>query len=352
MHKAIDRYSRKSSVSKSILIPTGSGTGTGRIRIGRRCNQLDWPRKNGFHDILKPDFNDFVIHDGYIYGFDRHLVYLCRLATGERVWKQGRYGAGQVLLLKQSETLLIVSEKGEVVLLKPDPSGHQEIAKIDAIDGKTWNHPVVIGDRLYVRNAQGSGLLPTDVGRCNSLGQVRPGKIVYHRTCSLITSKHLAVPSLVFRCESNVLTIFPASKTTIVCRTSPTDSNPMYPNLTIVCLLVCLSADQTPADEAHGAAQPRWWKGNLHTHSLWSDGDQFPEMIGDWYRERGYNFLALTDHNVLSRGMRWMKVKDVIERSDEGILQRYRDRYGDDWVETARRRRRHSQLHGPSKAAR
>ena len=108
----------------------------------------------------------------------------------------------------------------------------------------------------------------------------------------------------------------------------------MYRNLTIVCLLVCLFADRTLADESHGAAQPRWWKGNLHTHSLWSDGDQFPEMIGDWYRERGYNFLALTDHNVLSRGMRWMKVKDVIERSDEGILQRYRDRYGDDWVET------------------
>jgi hypothetical protein len=78
----------------------------------------------------------------------------------------------------------------------------------------------------------------------------------------------------------------------------------------------------------------RWWKGNLHTHSLWSDGDQFPEMIGDWYRERGYNFLALTDHNVLSEGMRWMKVKDVIERSDEGVLNRYRDRFGDEWVET------------------
>ena len=78
----------------------------------------------------------------------------------------------------------------------------------------------------------------------------------------------------------------------------------------------------------------RWWKGNLHTHSLWSDGDQFPEMIGDWYRQHGYNFLALTDHNVLSEGVRWMSMKTVVKRSDEGILQRYRDRFGDAWVET------------------
>jgi hypothetical protein len=45
---------------------------------------------------------------------------------------------------------------------------------------------------------------------------------------------------------------------------------------------------------------PRWWKGNLHTHSFWSDGDDFPEMIADWYKTRGYHFLGLSDHNVLS----------------------------------------------------
>ena len=78
----------------------------------------------------------------------------------------------------------------------------------------------------------------------------------------------------------------------------------------------------------------RWWKGNLHTHSLWSDGDEFPEMIADWYRTRDYNFLALTDHNVLSEGMRWMKYKTIVARSDDGILSRYRERFGDAWVET------------------
>ncbi len=105
--------------------------------------------------------------------------------------------------------------------------------------------------------------------------------------------------------------------------------------LLIVCqLLVSLSVYSSFAAEPSSTPPLRWWKGNLHTHSLWSDGDQFPEMIGDWYREQGYNFLALTDHNVLSEGMRWMKVKDVIERSDEGVLNRYLERFGDEWVET------------------
>ncbi len=78
----------------------------------------------------------------------------------------------------------------------------------------------------------------------------------------------------------------------------------------------------------------RWWKGNLHTHSLWSDGDDFPEMIGRWYREHGYNFLGLSDHNTLSEGMRWMPVKTVIKRSNENTMNKYRHQFGDAWVET------------------
>ncbi len=78
----------------------------------------------------------------------------------------------------------------------------------------------------------------------------------------------------------------------------------------------------------------RWWKGNLHTHSLWSDGDDFPEMIAAWYAERDYNFLALSDHNVLSRGVRWMAVKQIVGRADDQILDRYRAKFGSEWVET------------------
>jgi len=78
----------------------------------------------------------------------------------------------------------------------------------------------------------------------------------------------------------------------------------------------------------------RWWKGNLHTHSLWSDGDQFPEMIADWYREHGYHFLALSDHNILSEGRKWMKDADIVKRGGKDALAKYKARFGGEWVET------------------
>ena len=94
--------------------------------------------------------------------------------------------------------------------------------------------------------------------------------------------------------------------------------------------LILVTSNSSDADEP----ALKWWKGNLHTHSLWSDGDQFPEMIADWYRQRDYNFVALTDHNVLSEGIRWMPYHDIVKRSDDGILERYRTRFGNSWVET------------------
>ena len=44
-----------------------------------------------------------------------------------------------------------------------------------------------------------------------------------------------------------------------------------------------------------------WYRGNLHTHTYWSDGDEFPEMVLDWYKSNGYDFIALSDHNTLAR---------------------------------------------------
>jgi hypothetical protein len=80
-----------------------------------------------------------------------------------------------------------------------------------------------------------------------------------------------------------------------------------------------------------------WWKGNLHTHTLWSDGNGFPEMVADWYRSRGYHFLALSDHNILSDHEKWMKVDLVVRRGGRKALREYRDRFGEDWVETRTR---------------
>ncbi len=63
-----------------------------------------------------------------------------------------------------------------------------------------------------------------------------------------------------------------------------------------------LAAPPPPENPVTDQAEPRWFKGNLHTHSLWSDGNDYPEMIVDWYTRHGYQFLALSDHNVLSQG--------------------------------------------------
>jgi hypothetical protein len=87
------------------------------------------------------------------------------------------------------------------------------------------------------------------------------------------------------------------------------------------------------ADEPNPPAA-RWFKGNLHTHSLWSDGDDFPEMIADWYRQAGYHFLALSDHNQLSDGAKWMPVDAVVKRSGKDALEPYRRRFGADWCQT------------------
>lgn len=77
-----------------------------------------------------------------------------------------------------------------------------------------------------------------------------------------------------------------------------------------------------------------WYKGNLHTHSLWSDGNDFPEMIADWYHGQGYNFLALSDHNILSQGDKWIEEKQILKRGAINGVERYRARFGEKWVET------------------
>jgi hypothetical protein len=76
----------------------------------------------------------------------------------------------------------------------------------------------------------------------------------------------------------------------------------------------------------------QWYKGNLHTHSLWSDGDDFPEMVADWYRQHGYHFLSLTDHNVLGTEIRWMKSEEILRRGGAEVVAKYQARFGTDWV--------------------
>jgi hypothetical protein len=139
-----------------ILISTGSGgggIGARRLAITRRPSgwtvQERWSASG-----LKPYFNDLVVHKGHAYGFDGSILACMGLEDGKRKWKDGRYGNGQLALLFDQDVLLVLSEEGEVALVGANPDGFSEHARFQAIAGKTWNHPVLVGDALLVRNSQ------------------------------------------------------------------------------------------------------------------------------------------------------------------------------------------------------
>jgi len=88
---------------------------------------------------------------------------------------------------------------------------------------------------------------------------------------------------------------------------------------------------------AVSADEPRWFKGNTHTHSLWSDGNDFPEMISAWYKDHGYDFLCMSDHNTLAEGEKWVAEATIEKKKmtlGKKVLDKCKARYGDDWVTT------------------
>ena len=103
---------------------------------------------------IRPYFNDSVVHNGHAYGFDGRSLACMDIEDGKRRWKGGRYGRGQVILLADQGLLLVLSEKGKMALVAAVPDRFTELAQLPAIEGKTWNHPVLVGDILLVRNSQ------------------------------------------------------------------------------------------------------------------------------------------------------------------------------------------------------
>ncbi len=103
---------------------------------------------------LKPYYNDYVIHKGHAYGFDGSILGCVDLADGQRKWKGGRYGHGQLIALPEQDLLLVLSEEGDLALVSAASDQFTELAKFKAIEGKTWNHPVLVNDTLLVRNGE------------------------------------------------------------------------------------------------------------------------------------------------------------------------------------------------------
>jgi outer membrane protein assembly factor BamB len=136
-----------------VLIGTGFGIGTRRLHVTRdgsawKADQV-WESK-----AIAPYYNDLVIHKDHIYGFHNQFFTCVSLADGKAKWKERGYDSGQVLLLPDQDLLLIQAEKGDVALVEAKPNGRKELARFHALDGKTWNHPVVAHGKLFVRNGE------------------------------------------------------------------------------------------------------------------------------------------------------------------------------------------------------
>ncbi len=139
-----------------VLIATSSdagGMGTRRLAVAQGTS--GWTATEVWTSSgLKPYFNDSVVYDGYAYGFDGGILSCIDLKDGARKWKGGRYGYGQLVLLSDQGLLLVLSEEGELALVAAAPGQFTELARFPAMNDKTWNHPVVAGDLLVVRNGR------------------------------------------------------------------------------------------------------------------------------------------------------------------------------------------------------
>ena len=133
-----------------IFISTGYGVGSAMLRAERSGDRFS-VRELWRSNRMKNQFTSSVHHDGFIYGLDEGILACLEAATGERRWKAGRYGDGQLLLA--SGHLVIVSDSGELALVQATPTGHVEKARFPAIDGRTWNHPAIGGGLLLIRNS-------------------------------------------------------------------------------------------------------------------------------------------------------------------------------------------------------
>lgn len=103
--------------------------------------------------------------------------------------------------------------------------------------------------------------------------------------------------------------------------------------LLIVAVPATAVTNREPNEVSHNLP-PGWWKGNLHAHTLWSDGNAYPETVVDWYKNHGYHFLSLSDHNILSKGQKWIDPNmSIYGENCLPALGIYKNRFGNDWVE-------------------
>lgn len=132
-----------------LFLSTGYGMGATMLELTKDGDRLS-VREVWRNIRMKNQFTSSVLHDGFIYGLDESILACVDAATGDLKWKGGRYGYGQIMLA--SGHLVVLTEEGELALVRATPERHQEIARFPVLDGKTWNHPAIAGGYLLIRN--------------------------------------------------------------------------------------------------------------------------------------------------------------------------------------------------------
>jgi outer membrane protein assembly factor BamB len=164
--------------SDRVMFSTGYGVGSKLLRLeeagdGGLRAKLQWETPR-----LKSKFANLVLHEGFVYGLDDGVLVCLDPETGQRRWKGGRYGHGNLLLVVAGPAsgvagaasgamgpalLLVQTERGEMVMIDPVPDEHRELGRFMALAGKAWNPFALAGPYLLVRNDAEAALweLPT-----------------------------------------------------------------------------------------------------------------------------------------------------------------------------------------------
>jgi outer membrane protein assembly factor BamB len=144
------------NVSQPIIVDKNrfflsSGYGKGAALVEVTGSGKSFAARTIWENInMKNKFNSSVLYEGFVYGLDEGILTCLDVNTGARKWKGGRYGYGQVLLA--SGHLIVMSDTGELALVKASPTEYSELARFAALEGKTWNYPAIAGGHLFVRN--------------------------------------------------------------------------------------------------------------------------------------------------------------------------------------------------------
>lgn len=140
-----------------VVFSSGYGVGAELLQV-RREGQGGWQVESLWQSrALKAKFANFIAKDGHLYGLDDGILACVDLVDGRRVWKEGRYGHGQMLLV--GDYVLLTAENGELVLLAPTLDGANELHRFEVFADKTWNPPALSGDLLLLRNDQEAACL-------------------------------------------------------------------------------------------------------------------------------------------------------------------------------------------------